>query len=257
LKAYVSTANGTRFVVLLFNAETGTVDAVMEADWLGRIRTGAASGVGTDALARPGAIVAGVIGAGGQAQTQIEAISSVRKLDQIKVFSRTPERRQDLVEKLGGRIDAELVAVSSAREAVEGSHIVTTITNAGEPVFDGSWLEPGTHINAAGGNRSGKREIDSTAVHRSDVIATDSVEQAHIESGDLLLAEREGHQVWEKVVELGDILAAKITGRTANDQITLFKSHGVALEDVAAARWIYDRAVEEGRGERMAFGGTD
>lgn len=256
MKAYLSTRRGTRFVALLWDSESGELLAILEADWLGRIRTGAASGVATRALAREFARVAGVVGAGGQAETQIEALAAARNLDEIKVFSRTPDSRESLARAMTERLQLPVRAVSSAEEAVRGSDVVTAITNAREPVFDGAWLEPGAHINAAGSNGANRREIDETSVARASIVAVDSLEQARIEAGDLIIAAEAGTDVWDRVVELGAVLTGASAGRTEPGEITLFESQGIALEDVIAARFVYDRAMESGRGTHIDFGGA-
>jgi ornithine cyclodeaminase/alanine dehydrogenase-like protein (mu-crystallin family) len=257
LKAYASSSSGAQFVVLLFDTQSNALLSILEADWLGRMRTGAASGVAAKALAAEGATVAGVIGAGGQAETQIEAIAAALSLKQIKVFSRTSERREGLIKRLQPGIDAELVPVASAEAAVQDSDLVTTITSAAEPVFKGEWLKEGAHVTAAGGNRPNRRELDSVTVSRADFIAVDSLEQAKLECGDLIIAAREQPGIWSRVIELGSILAGKNKGRTSPTQVTLFESQGVALEDVAVARYVYDRAREEGAGQSVRFGGAD
>jgi ornithine cyclodeaminase/alanine dehydrogenase-like protein (mu-crystallin family) len=257
LKAYVASSKGARFVVLLFDIENNVLLSVLEADWLGRIRTGAASGVATRALARSGARVAGVIGAGSQAETQIEAIATAVQLDSIKIFSRTRSRVDELVARLQPSVAAELVPVPSPDEAVTDSDIVVTITTSGEPVFDGTKLKRGAHVNAAGTNRANRREIDSATVLNADFIAVDSLEQARLECGDLLIPAQDNPQIWSRVVELGSVFAGKSEGRTGDSQITLYESQGVALEDVAVARFIYERATREGLGQHVAFGGSD
>lgn len=256
LKAYDSTRSGAHFVVILYDSENSNVLSLIEADWLGRIRTGAASGLATRLLARRDARVAGVIGAGGQADTQIEALAAVRDLTAIKVFSRSRDRRENLVARLADRVPVPLEPVDSARDAVEGSDIVTVITTAREPVFDGSWLAEGTHVNAAGSNTAERREIDITAVKRADLITVDSLAQARSESGDLIAAVQSGDLDWDRVQELGAILNGVAPGRTGARQITLFESQGVAIEDVMVGRYVYDRAMEAGLGTRVAFGGT-
>ena len=257
LKSYAATRGGIQFVALLFDTETGSLLAVLEADWLGRIRTGAASGAATRILARPDARTAGVIGAGGQAETQIEALAAAGGIEHIKVYSRTQERREELVRRLAGRLTCRLEAVSTAREAVEGLDVVTTITTASEPVFDGSWLMPGCHVNAAGSNMAQRREIDTVTVGHASCIAVDSVEQAQIESGDLITAAEAGALQWDQVRELGDIAAGTVRGRTSSDEITLYESQGVAIEDVMVARYVYDEALKVGRGQRVDFGSGD
>lgn len=254
LKAYLSTPNGTRFTALLWDSTSGELLAILEADWLGRIRTGAASGLATRLLAREDARVLGVIGAGGQSSTQIEAIAAARPLDEIKIYSRRAEPRKALADEIAKQIGVSVRAVESAEEAVRGSDIVTAITTAKQPVFDGVWLEPGCHINAAGSNGANRRELDDTAVDRSAVIAVDSLEQARSECGDLIGAAETDGTVWDRVRDLGAIVSGDAPGRQRDNQITLFESQGVALEDVVAARYVYDRAVESGRGTRVDFG---
>ena len=257
LKASASSSSGAHLVVLLFDTDSNVLLSVLEADWLGRIRTGAASGVATKALAAHGASVGGVIGAGGQAETQIEAVTAAVPLKTVKVFSRTPERREALVKRLQPRVPADLVPVASAEEAVRDSDVVTTVTTAAEPVFNGDWLKPGAHVNAAGGNRSNRRELDNATVFRADFVAVDSLEQAKLECGDLIIPAREHPGIWSRVVELGSMLAGKNRGRTSPTEISLFESQGIAIEDVAVARYVYDRARQRGMGQSVEFGGTD
>jgi ornithine cyclodeaminase/alanine dehydrogenase-like protein (mu-crystallin family) len=254
LKAYLSTANGTRFAALLWDSRSGELLAIMEADWLGRIRTGAASGLATRLLAREDAGVLGVSGAGGQSSTQIEAIAAVRPLREVKIYSRRAEPREALAREMAERLGLPACAVRSAEEAVRGSDIVTTITTARQPVLHGAWFERGCHINAAGSNGANRRELDNTAVERSTVIAVDSMEQARSECGDLIGAAEAGGAVWDRVRELGAIIAGHAPGRQGDEDITLFESQGVALEDVVAARYVYDRAIETGRGTQIDFG---
>lgn len=256
LKMYVSTAAGTRFVALLFDAGGDGLLAILEADWLGRIRTGAASGLATDVLARSDARVAGVIGAGGQARTQIEALALVRDLDLIKIFSRHPETREALAAALSDTVACRIEAVDSADAAISGSDIVTTITTSKDPVFDGARLADGAHVNAAGANSLQRREIDSTTIARAAVVATDSIEQARIESGDISLAVQEGAASWDEVSELGAVLVGNSPGRRDQTDVTVFLSQGIAVEDVAVARYVYERALIEGRGVNVPFGGA-
>lgn len=234
---------GADFSVLLFDAGKARLLATIEANALGQIRTGAASGVATGYLARPDARTVGVIGSGFQAETQLEAVATVRMLDHVKVFSRTPEKRAAFSEKMSARLGLRVEAVASAEAAVRGSAIVITITNAREPVVFGEWLEPGCHINAAGSNHLRRREIDAGVVRRAGIVAVDSVEQAMLEAGDLAGAVEEGALDWKQVVEFPAIAAGKASGRTAPDQITLFESQGVAAEDLAAAIYVYEQSA--------------
>ena len=253
LKTYMSGAGGTRFGVLLFSTESGKLLAMLEASWLGRLRTGAASGVATKYLAREAATVVGMFGSGDQAETQLLAVTAVRDIALVKVFSRTREACTEFCERMNRQVRSEVVAMTHAEAVVEGSDVLITVTTAREPLFDGELLSPGVHINAVGSNWAERQEIDATAVRRADLIVVDSVEQARIEAGDLLQAEQEGVAVWGRAVELGQIVAGRHPGRTEAEQITLFKSVGIALEDIAAAARVYQRAREAGLGQEIDF----
>lgn len=234
LKSYGTSKAGTSFAVLLFDEKSGALLSVLEANALGQIRTGSASGLATDLLARKDARVGAVIGAGFQAETQLLAIDSVRDLQEVRIFSRNPEKRKAFIEKMSGRVRCVLQEGTSAEYCIRGADIVCTITSSSEPVVLGSWLKEGCHINAAGGNWAAKRELDESAIRKCDLICVDSREQARIESGDLIPVVQD----WNKLIELSDLLKGK-TGRTAAKEITLFKSLGIAAEDVAAANHVY------------------
>lgn len=254
LKAYSSVAGRTRFLVCLWDRDDGDLLALIEADALGRLRTGAASGVATDLLANTGACVMALIGSGSQAQTQLEAVACVRGLSDVRVYSRRPERREAFAAEMRARTGLEVRPAASAREAVQGAGIVTTITNAAGPVLHGEWLSTGTHINAAGSNVISRREVDTETLRRSDVITVDSLEQARLEAGDLAVPVEEGALTWDNIREIGDVLTGAEAGRRSASDITLFKSLGIAIEDVVAARHVYNRARAEGRGEHTSFG---
>jgi len=238
---------GAHFIVLLFDAETTKPLAAIEADELGRIRTGAASGVATKLLARPDASTLGLIGAGWQAETQLEAIARVRRLERVRVHSRTPEKREAFAAKMGERLKLTIEPVDSAQKAVEGAAIVTAITSSKEPVVLGEWLEPGCHVNAAGSNHIRRREIDAMAVGRAALATTDSIEQAHIEAGDLVHAAAEGRFQWETLVELGAIAAGRAPGRQSDADITLFESQGLAAQDLIVAEAVWRTFATEPR----------
>ncbi len=255
LKAYTTSRTGARFVVLLY-ATDGPLLAVMEADVLGQRRTGAASGLATAYMSRPESSVAAVIGSGWQAQAQLEAVCAVRPIREARVYSRTPQRREAFAQAMSEALGIPVRAVASGEEAAEGADVLCTITTAREPVLLGRWLRPGAHINAAGVNWADRRELDAEAVRRAHRIAVDDLAQARVECGDLLQAEREGAFRWERAVELADIVAGKVPGRGDPGEITLFESQGIALEDVAAARFVYERARREGAGRPFpVFGG--
>jgi alanine dehydrogenase len=248
LKIYSVSPSGVRFLVPLFSGQSGELLALIEANHLGQARTGAASGVATRVMARADARTAGIIGTGFQARTQLEAVALARKLERVRAFGRNPERRERFAKEMTARIGTPVMPVASPEEAVRGADILITSTNATQPVVEGRWLEPGVHINAIGINFADRREIDSETVNRADVIAADSVEQSKIEAGDLILAFGADAQRWKSVLELSDIVSGKIAGRTSRDQITLFKSNGIAIEDIVAGGRVYELARERGMG---------
>ena len=219
---------GSHFFFFLFDAATAAPLAQFEANWLGQIRTGAASGYATDVLAAPDAATLGVIGSGFQAAAQIAAIREVRNLTDIRVWSRSEEKRNVFAQTTGAR------AVASAEEAVRGADIVVTATFAGEPVLESAWIKDGAHINAMGSNRGNRRELPTNLIQRANLIAIDSIEQGKIEAGDLLMAGVDFND--PRIVEL-----AKVTGRPAGNPVTIFKSLGLGVEDVIAAAWVYEK----------------
>jgi ornithine cyclodeaminase/alanine dehydrogenase-like protein (mu-crystallin family) len=251
LKLYTISRDGARFLVPLFAAQSGDLVALIEADYLGQMRTGAASGIATRRMAREDARRAGIIGTGLQARTQLEAVALARKLESVCAFGRDPQRREQFAREMTARLGVPVTPVSSAEDAVRGAQIVITATTASQPVVEGRWLEPGVHINAIGVNYAQKRELDAEAVLRSDIIAADSVEQSKIEAGDLIHAFGEDLSRWRGVRELAQIVAGKVPGRTSPDQITLFKSNGIAIEDIVVAGRIYERARERGLGREV------
>jgi len=253
LKIYSISREGARFLVTLFQAGTGELVALIEADYLGQMRTGAASGVGTKFMAREDASVAAIIGTGLQARTQLEAIAPVRKLQSIRAYGRDAGRREAFAKEMTARLGIPVKAVASAEEAVRGAHIVSTATTSKEPVLLGRWLDPGTHINAIGVNQATKRELDTDAVLRSGFIAADSREQSKIEAGDLIQAFGGDASRWETVHEFADVVEGTIKARTSAEQITLFKSNGVATEDFVVAGKIYEIARERKIGREVAM----
>jgi alanine dehydrogenase len=252
LKAYTAVGGQTRFVVLLFHAESGELLAIIEADRLGRLRTGAATGLATRYLARPDARVVGMIGAGRQAATQLMAVCAVRPIAEARVYSPTPERRAAFAHRMRETLGIPVQAVERPEAAVEGADILITITSAREPVLRGAWLRPGVHLNAAGSNALLRRELDEEAIARADLIVIDSRAQGQIEAGDFLEPLERGRLQWERVYELRDVVAGRV-GRAHPEQITLFKSLGIALEDIAVAAVAYERARAQGAGERIRF----
>jgi ornithine cyclodeaminase/alanine dehydrogenase-like protein (mu-crystallin family) len=251
LKIYSSAKEGLRFIVPLFNVITGDLAAIVEADFLGQIRTGAASGVATRLMAREDARVVGIIGTGLQARTQLEAISLVRKIGEVRACGRDTNRREKFVAEMSARLKVPVKSAANAEEAVREADIVVTSTTSTNPVVEGRWLKKGMHINAIGANFPQKRELDAEAVKRCDVIAVDSREQSKLESGDLIHVFGQDAERWNGVVELADIVAVKAPGRTNAEQITLFKSNGIAIEDIVVAGQIYELARQKKIGREI------
>ncbi len=253
LKIYPATSSGVTFLILLYDYDTGRLLALMEGDHLGRLRTGAASGIATKYMARADAKTLAVIGSGGQALTQLQAVCAVRPIEKVRVYSRNAEKRAEFVREAQGSVNAEIVAVAHPRAAIENADVVVTITTSSTPVFDGRWLKPGAHINAAGSNHLKRREIDGETVRRAAHVAVDMLEQAKMECGDLAPAVEEGLIAWEAVKELGDIVTQQVPGRTSAEDITLFESHGLSVWDIAAATRVYELAVQRGLGQKLAL----
>ncbi len=258
LKVYTTFPGiGVRFIFLLWDANTSELLSLMEANVQGQMRTGAASGVAAKYMARNDASVAGLIGTGWQARSQLEALCCARDLKMVKVHSRRAEKREKFVQAMQGKVSTELVLVESASEAVKGSQIVCTITTAREPVFDGNDLEPGTTVIAAGSNRVTNREVDDETFRRAagGRIVTDNLEGAEFESGDLVGAIRAKVIQWGQVSEIGLIAAGVMPGRASEDEINLFLSQGVAIEDVALGAELYRRAKVQGVGAELPVEG--
>lgn len=251
MKIYTTSRHGLRFLVPLFDANTGDSLALIEADYLGQVRTGAASGVATKFLARENAATVGIIGTGSQAKTQLEAIAAVRKINEIRAYGRDQARRENFASEMSSRLKSRVVPADSAERAARDAEIVVTATTSTRPVLEGKWLAPGAHINAIGANFPQKRELDDEAIRRCDLIAVDSREQSKMEAGDLIDTLRGDDSGWGRVLELSEIIAGKAKGRTNANEITLFKSSGVASEDVAVAGRIYELALERHIGRQI------
>ena len=254
-KAYTSNRSGVRFLVHVSSAVTGVLRVVLEADFLGMMRTGAASGVATRWLSRPESEILGVFGSGWQSEGHIEAIAAVRPVRRVKVFSRNAERLAAFCTKMSERLKIEVVPASSPEETVRGSDIVSTITTAATPLFDASWLSPGTHINAAGSNSIIRREIGEDVLKSSRLIVVDSVETALKEAGDLLPALEKGRLNDRQLVELGDVIIGRHPGRSTPEEITLFESQGMAIQDISVAVRLEALAREQGLGVELPYGG--
>ena len=252
LKAYTVARGGARFYTMLFDPESGELLSIMQSDKLGQLRTGAASGVATRHLAREDASTLGIYGAGWQAESQLEAIAAAKRLDRIIIYTRTEKTRKTFAEKMSEKIGQE-VETTHFPEEPAAQDIVVTMTSSKEPVLHGEWLKPGAHVNAAGSNFLFKREIDQDVVKRASLVTIDSREELGLEAGNLLQAVETGVVLPEAVRELGQIIAGQVPGRTSPEEITVFASQGIALEDMAVARIVYDRAIEQGVGREVEF----
>ena len=234
LKSYTSLNGVFKFMVLLYK-EDGQLVAMMEADKLGQLRTGATSAVATKYMARKESAKLGVFGAGWQAKSQIEAICSVLPIKNVIVYSKTAEKLQKFCQEMTETSGIEVRPATTPEEAVKGMDIVVTATTSYEPVFKGEWLSKGTHVNAIGSNFPTKQEIDVETVKKCACVVVDSCEQAMLECGDLTIAAKAGAFYWEDGRDLGLVVVGEFPGREDADEITLFESQGISLEDVALA----------------------
>jgi alanine dehydrogenase len=252
-KQYTYVKGKLCFLVALYSVATGELVALIEADYMGRLRTGAASGVATKYLAKKLAKSAAIIGTGGQARTQLEAIHSVRMLDAVYVYGRDEKRRNKFCEDMTEKLGVTCYAVASAAEAVKSAEIICTATTSAHAVVSGVDLPAGVHINAIGANHAHKQELDEAAVARANVIFVDSIAQSKQEAGDLIIPFTKQPQRWDEVHELAELVAGKIPGRVKDSQITLFKSNGIAAWDLAVAIKVYNSAKEKDVGREVPF----
>jgi alanine dehydrogenase len=252
-KDYSVSREGARFWFHLFDGSTGAPVAVLQANRLGQRRTGAASGVATKLLARPDAAVVGLVGTGWQAESQLEAVCAVRPVTAVRCTSRDRARREAFARRMAKALDVDVVAVESGERAVRAADIVIAATGSSTPVVLGAWLEPGVHVNAMGANRIDARELDDEAIRRCTFVVTDSVEQARQEAGDLIQPARDGILTWNRVHEIAELVSGRVPGRQSPEERTLFKSLGIAIEDVAVAALVYERAKNQGIGKEIAL----
>jgi ornithine cyclodeaminase len=254
-KAYTTSGEGARFLVHVFDADNGRLRGIVEADRLGMMRTGAVGGVAAKWLAREDAKVAGVFGAGWQAHGQIEALARARRLERVKVYSRTRAKLESFCAEMREKLGLDVVPAASAEETVRASDIVVTITTSATPVFSGEWVAPGTHVNAAGSNTLVRREIDERTVLMADPVVVDSRATALKEAGDLLPAREKGRLHAGQLTEIGEVIAGLRPGRRAPDQVTLFESQGMAIQDLAVAAHLLKLASDRGVGAPLELGG--
>ena len=246
-KVYTTTRTGSHFLVHLYDGKSGDLLAIMQADQLGRVRTGATAAVATKLLARKDATTVGVFGSGRQARTQLLGMAAVRPLTGVKVYSPDPQHRRDFAERMTVELGMSVEPVQTPEQAADAD-IVCTATDAVEPFLQAEWLRPGTHVNAVGSNFVGKAELTAGAVGRCDLVVVDDKEQARQEAGDITQAVEADAATWVEVAELGNVVVRRVPGRETDEAVTLFKSVGVAYEDLAVAKLVYDRAVADGVG---------
>lgn len=252
-KAYVTTRQQARFHVALFDGHSGEWLCLIEADYLGQVRTGAASGVATRYMARPEACEVGVFGSGKQARTQLEAVCKVRPITHAHVWSPHVEHRRRFAHEMSERCGIEVVPAQHPEMAADDKDIIITATTSREPVLNGHWISDGTHLNVIGSNFLTKAEVDVHTLQRCEVIAVDSKEQARLEAGDFVQAIEDGVLHWSDVVELGQIIVGKYAGRIRAQDVTLFKSVGLGIEDVAVAIEVFRKARDLGLGREVSF----
>ena len=241
--------------VLVFEAEHGSLLAIIDASAVTAIRTAAVSGVATRLLAREDAEELAIIGSGVQAHTHVDAMLATRRIERVRVWSPNSDHVTAFVRNIAERYDTKVTPAKNALDAVRGAHIVCTTTSAREPVLLGDWLEPGAHINAVGSSIPLARELDSEAVAKARLFV-DRRESTLNEAGDFLIPKKEGiigdHHIQG---EIGEILLGQVQGRKTQNEITLFKSLGLAVEDIASGHFVYQRAIERGLGTWVEFGG--
>lgn len=250
-KHYTNSRESTRFLIYIYNAERGHLDAVIEGNMLGMMRTGAASGVATRHLARADAGVVGIFGTGWQAVGQLRAIALVRTLRQVKVFGRNPERMANFCERMRTELGIPVEPAATPEETVCGSDIIVTITSSAVPLFKGEHVEPGAHINAAGANSLVRRELDEATLMRAAMVVVDSVPTALREAGDLLPVLEKGRMHVRQLVELGHIVAGHAVGRATPSQITVFESQGLAIQDLVVGASLVELARARGLGTEL------
>jgi ornithine cyclodeaminase/alanine dehydrogenase-like protein (mu-crystallin family) len=253
LKAYLSTPSRTVFAILLYSLEKSELIAIIEGDILSRIRTGAASAVATKHLARRGSSTLGIIGSGRQAYTQATAISHVIRPDKIYIYSPNREHSERLASKLSD-LGLQARVAGSHEEVMRRSDVISTATNSREPFIRGEWVVEGVHINLVGSNHPSRSEAHPEVFSKAGLVVTDSKAQAEKESGDLLNAVKHGVIGWDRIHELWEVVSRRIA-REGDEEVTIFKSHGIALWDIAVAKIVYDKARREGAGREIEFRG--
>ncbi len=250
-KAYTTSKAGAQFHVTLFDPKQGGIAAIIEADVLGQYRTGAASGVATKKLARADASTVGLFGTGKQARTQLLAVCKVRPIKKAFVYGRDAERRKTFSAQLEKETGVEVIPVEKPEEAAKGLDVVITATASREPVLFGEWVSEGQHLNVIGSNMNTKTETDVEVFRRTRVVTVDSKDQAKMEAGDFVEPLKVGALQWGSVLELAPMLVGRYPGRESSQDVTLFKSLGLGIEDIALAVKVVELAKQQGLGKQL------
>ncbi len=250
-KAYTSSKAGIKFRVFLHDIETGELLSIMDGNYMGMIRTGAATSVATKHMSRQDSSRVGIYGAGWQARGQAMGACAAREIESISVYSRDPNRNKAFCDEMRSLLDLEVIPAEKPEDVLNEVDILITATTSVQPVFSGEWLEAGVHINAIGGNFLFRREIDERCVGKCDVIVVESKDQSKLEAGELMPLIEKGRLRWEKIYELGEVVTGKVKGRNNGKEITLFKSLGIAIEDIAVAAHIYRLAKANSVGKEL------
>lgn len=245
-------------MMVLKNEKTGEIASLIDGTYLTKLRTGALSGVATDLLSRKDSSIFALIGTGGQAKTQLEAILNIRPIKEVRVFGRNKDKAKDFVNRmeseLGDKFDFNIFTTDSSEEAIENADIITCVTTSRQPVFDGKAVKKGSHINAVGSYTPEMQEIDPYILYNSDKIYVDTLDGVLNESGDFIIPMNEGKFSEDDITgELGEVVMGKIPSRESEDEITLFKTVGTAVLDIVTAKRIYDKAEEKNVGDIITF----
>ena len=251
VKTYTVVKGAYSFQVSLYDANTGELLLYTQANRLGQLRTGATTGVAVKHLANPEDATVGIIGTGGQAATQLAAVSKVRGIKKIKAFSRTQDRREEFARRMTDTMGVEVFAAASNEDAVRDCDVVLCIAATMEPVVEGAWLKDGSTVIGAGPTTWRAREVDEDTLKRAGKLIVDSTEQAAIEAGDLCSAVDKGIIQWSKIHELRHVVSGAVTGRDDQGQVVYAKIMGTGVADVAAAKLAYDSAKAQGLGTEM------
>lgn len=251
LKSYTAFRGGIRFLILLYSAKTGELKALMQAQRIGALRTGGVASVAIKHMSNERSQKGALFGAGAMAGAMLEGMANARAFDSIRVFALNTERLRTFCSDMSERLSLDITPAETADEAIAEANVVVTMTTSKEPVFDGKKLQNGTTVVAAGSNLLQKREIDSTVIRRSARIVVESIDQSQLEAGDLFVPIDAGHLHWNQVHELSELVLGHNPGRTTEDEINLFKSVGLGLQDMAVAAQVYEAAVRSGAGTEV------